>query len=369
MANKRLFLIVALLFLLASCGSKITPGQKVEAAQESVSGVKTALVQKQKITDEYEASGLTKSKNIAAIAAKVMGTITSMRVEPGQTVKKGQVLVTIESADAQAKVDQAKEGLLAAEKAAGMASEEKTLTATTAGRMGKLYEERAISRQEMDEMQAKQNMTSLKLDQAQADVSRMKAALQEAKNYYGYSTITSPISGIVAYKKADAGTLAVPGTPLLQVEETVYQAETSLDERFWGKIRIGQKLDVSVPSKNYEGRASVVEISPAIDPQTRSFSLKLSMPPSVTGGQYVKVLVPDGERDAVLVPKEAIVSRGELRFVYVINPQHILELRAIRTGKERAGFIEALSGLQGGEHVAVSDLLRLKEGMRVVEAG
>ncbi|MDA8169545.1 MAG: efflux RND transporter periplasmic adaptor subunit [Nitrospiraceae bacterium] len=358
------------LALLASCGKKIEPGQTA-AKRPVVGGVQTAVVEEKTVPQEYETSGSIKSKNLAMVASKLMGAVTSVRVDRGQMVRKGELLMTIEAADARQKEEQARQGLDEARKAVSMASEQKALADTTYGRYRKLYEEKAVAGQEFDEISTRRQVAALQLEQAQSALGRAKAGLKEAEAYVGYSVVRSPINGVVIEKKVDVGSMAAPGMPLVSIEEPVYQVEVSLDERFYGKIKRGSRISIEVPSTGAKETLKVSEVTPQIDPATRSFAVKASVPSAggLQGGLYVKVYVPDGQRQAILVPDGAVRHRGQLDFVYVAGKDGVVELRAIRTGREYDGYVEALAGLAPGERVVASGFDRVSEGVVLKEAG
>lgn len=353
---------VSVVMLVASCGDKVGPGSE-KVQRRTVQGVRTALVRMAEVPSLYETSGLIESKNSSLVAAKVMGTITSVRVTRGQRVSKGQVLLTIEAADAAQKVAQAEQGYLEAVKAAKMADEQKTLADVTFGRYKKLHDEKALSDQEFDEVSTRRTMAALQAGQAAAAVAQARSALAEARTYLGYATVRAPISGLVVDRKVDAGSMSTPGTPLVELEEPDYRVTVSLDERFWGKVKPGAPITVGLPGGRDE-TVPVTEVTPRIDPATRTFTVKARLPYSaeLQGGLYVKILVPEGQKQAVTVPAAAIGRRGQIDFAYVVGSGGVLQLRAVRTGRRYGDQLEVLSGLNPGERVTVSDFDNLSDG-------
>lgn len=363
------FLALVTLPLLASCGRGSTP-ERPGAQRPVVTGVKTAVVNMMPIPTLYETSGVVESKNSSLVAAKVMGTVTSMRVDRGQVVRKGQVLLTIEAADAHEKVAQAEQGLEQALQAKKMADQENALAQSTFDRYKKLYDQKAIAQQEFDEMSTRQRMAVLKQQAAAAAVAQARAALAEARTYLGYTVVRAPINGIVVDKKVDTGSMATPGTPLVVIEEPSYRISASLDERFLGQVKKGTPVVVDMPGEAGSKTYPISQVTPGVDPATRTFNIKIALPYSagLQSGLYVKLDVPRGQRNAVMAPKAAIGKRGQLDFVYVVGQGGVLQLRAIRTGQEYDGYVEALSGINAGERVTVSDFDRLGEGVAIREA-
>ncbi len=375
MRQNRLLLYIlpaVVLAALASCSNKIHPGS-AGVKRTVVEGVAASVAQSGEIPGLYQASGQVESRNSAMIAAKVMGAITSVRVERGQTVRRGQILLTIDDSDLRQKADQARQALAGAEKAAAMAKEDATLSETTFNRYKKLYDEKALSGQEFDEISAKRSVAQLQLQQANAAVAQARAAVKEALAYLGYSVLRSPINGIVVDRKVDAGSMATPGMPLIQVEEPVYRLAIPLDERFSGKIKVSSTIEYVDPVTGKRGPIRITQVVPAIDPATRTFMVRADLPPSeyasLRSGLYVRCFVPDGTITAVTVPSDAVRTRGQLQFVYVIGKDGVIEFRAVRTGAVEKDRTEIVSGVSAGEKVAVSGFDRISDGMALANSG
>jgi multidrug efflux pump subunit AcrA (membrane-fusion protein) len=100
----------------------------------------------------------------------------------------------------------------------------------------------------------------------------------------------------------------------------------------------------------------VVQIVPAADPSSRSFLVKVELPatPDIRSGLFGRARFQRGQRDALLVPRTAVVNRGQLQGVYVLGPDKLATLRYITLGKPDADRMEVLSGLQGGEQVVAN---------------
>ena len=114
-----------------------------------------------------------------------------------------------------------------------------------------MYEEKAISRQEMDQFETQKRVAGLEYERVQEMVNRAAAGLAEAKIYLGFTRVTSPVKGVVTEKKTEVGSMAVPGMPLLTVESTAgFQAEIAVDESLSGRLKIGAPVLVSIEALN-----------------------------------------------------------------------------------------------------------------------
>ena len=355
--------------LLVSCGGKIGPGS-VKVQRKTVEGVKTAFVRQMTVPSLFNTSGMVESRNSSLVAAKIMGAVTSVRVNRGDRVRKGQILLTIEAAGAGQQVDQARQAVQEARDAAKMADQQAALAGVTYSRYKKLHDEKAVTGQEFDEVSTRRAVARAGASQAKAALARAEAALAAARTYLGYATVRSPINGIVAEKKVDVGSMATPGTPLLVIEEPDYRIVAALDEHLLGKVKPGLPVTVQIPSAGIEDTVPITRVTPYVDPATRTFTVRARLPysPNLQGGLYAKILVPQGMKEAVMAPAAAIGRRGEIEYAFVAGKDGVLELRAVRTGNTYKDYVEVLSGLEPGDRVTVSDFDNLSQGLRLVTA-
>ncbi len=364
---KRLGMIIWLvlgLSVLAGCGEK-GGGGAGRLERHVVEGIRTAVVSSSPARDYYETTGTLKAVNTSMVAAKVMGVATTIHVKEGQSVKKGDILLEISSPDINAKVRAAREGVEEALRGVKMAEEGKKLAEATFERFKALYEERAVSEQEFDEVKTRKRLAVLRYEQALQGLGRAKAMLEEAESFLGYTVIRSPLDGMVAAKMIDIGSMTAPGTPLFVVEGGSYLVETPVNESMIGRIEEGMTVDLSIDSVGLTTTGRVTTVVRRVDPLTRTFIVKVRPDDGsegFRGGLFARVSFPVGESPRVLVPLEAVVKRGQMRGVYVVDGKGILALRFVRTGKEADGKVEILSGLDEGEMIVVSGTEKAVDG-------
>jgi RND family efflux transporter MFP subunit len=283
--------------------------------------------------------GTVRAKLRSVVEAKVSGRIDQMLVVPGQTVKAGDMLAQLDAREIQAQCDQA----LAVRKQA-----ESDLKRAT-----DLFGQKILSQSEFDNAQSKFIVAD--------------AAATAAKTMLGYTKITAPFDGVITRKYADVGDLAVPGKPLLEIEDArALRLEADVPEALIGKIKLGDKLAVRVEAVGGELEGVVSELSPAADPNSRTFLVKLDLPtrPGLRAGQFGRVAIPVGEAGALRVPASAVVQRGQMEIVLVVaNGQ--ARLRLVRTGKRVGDEVEVVSGLEAGEQVVVDGAAGLIDGQPV----
>jgi len=283
--------------------------------------------------------GTVRSKQRAVIEAKVSGRLLQYRADPGQVVKSGEVLATLDVEEIRAKCAQAKAVLDQAQR--------------DLGRQQQLINSKATSQQE--------------LDAAAARVKVAAASVNEAETMLGYASVTAPFDGVVTRKFADVGDLAMPGKPLMEIEApSVLRFETDLPESLLDRVKLGATLPVTLPSLAKPLNATLSEISPVADALSRTFLVKLDLPDAagLRPGQFGRVAVPIAEARLLLVPRRAVLKRGQMEVVFVVSENHAA-LRLVKTGKALAEKLEILSGLEPGEAVVTSDASLLTDGQSV----
>lgn len=341
---------VALSLMFVGCSGE---QQTVSAAPETVSNVSVVSAQTANIPDVVEAAGTLRAAQTSQIAAQMMGSIVEIRVREGDHVERGQVLVVIDDAQPRAALDRATAADLAAQQEISASESESSLAEATFKRYQTLYDRKSVSPQEFDEIKAHYQAADARHEMARAGLAQARAVLQQARTALSYTHIVAPFDGLVTEKKTDVGTLASPGMPILTIEDLRrYRLEATVNETDLRYVRPGQPVSVWIDALGQrELKGKVIEIVPAADPASRSFLVKIELPsdPAVRSGLFGRAQFTRGERTALLVPRAAIVERGQLQGVYVLDQNRIAGLRYITLGKPTAQQVEVLAGVQPGE--------------------
>jgi RND family efflux transporter MFP subunit len=219
--------------------------------------------------------------------------------------------------------------------------------------------ERAIA--EGQAVQARRQQVLARIEGAEAEIAGAGAQRQHTR-------IHAPIAGIVTARHAEVGAVAAPGAPLLTLEDgRRYWLEADVPESHIAGLRPGQSLQVAVEAAGIAGTAPVREILPAADPGTRTTLARLDLPasPRLRSGQFGRVWIPAGHRQAIRVPRQAVAERGQLEGVYAVGPDGIARFRLVRTGTEREGHVEILSGLTAGEQIVVAGVDTVRDGVKI----
>lgn len=364
--SKLLFLISAIALGLAGCSGEKT---QLAAKPETVRNVAVLSVQSANLPDVFEAVGTVRADQTSVLASQMMGNIVEIRVREGDRVQRGEVLALIDATQPRASLDRATAALSASQQQLVAAESDLALAESTLKRYQTLYERKSVSPQEFDEVKARQQAALARRDMAQAEQAQAKAALLQAQSAFEYTRIRAPFDGIVTEKKADTGMLASPGTPILTVEDVVHhRLEATINESDLRYVRIGQPAPVFIDALGDVPRqGKIAEIVPAADPASRTFLLKLSLPIDnrLRSGLFGHAQFPRGERTSLLIPRSAIIERGQLRGVLVLDDNLVASLRYVTLGKAAGEQIEVLAGLQGGEHLVAAPDGRELDGKRI----
>ena len=373
---RSLLLIATAAGFLAACGSN---GRHPAEPGPLITGVQTETVHLESVPQAYQSAGTIHSANTAILAAQLGGTVREIRVNAGDHVKRGQLLAVLDDRSAQAQMQGAEAGVN--EAVQGEAEVEQGLKAATADRQFAeatfnrykgLLAKNSLSRQEFDGAEARYqaalaNERSMEAKKQQVLARQQQARSQQdsARTYLSFSRIDSPLDGVVTAKSVDAGTVVMPGTPVLTVEETTrYRLEASLPEEYLPSAKTGARISISTEHGQFEGR--VAEVVPAADVTSHTFMVKIDLPHDCNcrSGEYGQASFPIGEAKRLAVPSSAVLDHGELQGIFVVGADGNVEYRLVKTGITFGNRVAILSGVAAGEKVAISQIDRLRDGAR-----
>ncbi|MGC2831885.1 MAG: efflux RND transporter periplasmic adaptor subunit [Candidatus Acidiferrum sp.] len=342
------------------------------APPETVRNISVMVAQATMVTDWIEAVGTVRAAQTSQVSSQATGNIAVISAHEGDRVKNGQVLAIIDDAQPRSAVEQAVAAANAAEKEVSAADSDLTLAGTTLKRYQQLYEKKSVSPQEFDEIKARYQSADARRDMAKAGLAQANAALTQSKTSLGYTRIRAPFAGVVTERKADAGALASPGMALFTMEDTRnYRLEVTVDESDLRLLHEGQVASIMIDALgNSPLSGKVVQIVPAADPASRSFLVKIGLPADsrLRSGLFGTARFARGQRATLLIPRAALVERGQLQGIYVVDSNQIAQLRYITLGKIKGEQIEVLSGLQAGERLAAAPAGQELGGKRIVTA-
>ena len=366
MKSKFLLLMPVALWL-AGCGE--TPKTTQPSSQASPIAVSVINASNETWPLLYEATGTVRAQTSAVISAKMSAYVREVKVQTGDRVREGQLLVTLDSRDldvgskhAEAARDEVRADMPEADSAIVAARANLDLAQVTFNRMQELLQKKSISNQEFDEATAKLKAAQAALEMTKARRtqldSRLATAEQEVRSAgvtRTYAEVTAPFAGVVVAKSVEPGNLAMPGAPLLTIErEGAYRLEASVDESHLSAIRVGESVSVSLDGLDHAIAAQVSEIAPAVDAASLAYTVKINLPASssLRSGLFGRADFQLGNRSLLAIPASAIVERGQLQSVFVVN-DGIARTRLITTGERVKDRVEVLSGLTPGEKLVL----------------
>ena len=315
-----------------------TADKEKEEAQieESAVAVKVATATPQivDLTEVYTSEILPYKENDITPAAQGLH-IDEIRVDVGDNVRAGQVLVTLD----QTTLKQQELNLATIE--------------DNYNRMKPVHEVGGISDQQMTQLKN------------QLDLQR-----EIVENLRKNSVIKSPISGVVTARNFESGDLfaSMPILHIMQINQLKVMANVS--ETYYPNVKVGQKVTISVdiyPDEVFEGTVS--RINPALDAATRTFGVEITIPNSnlrLRPGMYARTTFNMGQRESIMIDDVAVQKQAgsSERYVYVIK-DGVAEYRFVRDGRRVGNLIEILDGLSAGEQVATTSFTRLANGKKV----
>jgi RND family efflux transporter MFP subunit len=364
--NKVLFPVLFLALGFSACSNESKPVQQAPVVVRNISLI---AVQKQNVPDVLEAVGTVRAAQTTTLASQMMGNLVDLRAREGDHVQRGQILAVIDDSQPRASLDRVTAAESASQQQLTAANSEFALADSTLKRFQTLYERKSVSPQEFDEVKTRQQAAAARRDMARAEQEQAQAAVAQAKTTLEYTRIRSPFDGVVTEKKLDSGALASPGMPIFTVEDVRhYRLEAAINEGDLAFARIGQSVQVLIDALGTsEIRGKVTEIVPAADPASRSFLIKVDLPsdPRLRSGLFGRVQLSRGQRPSLLVPQTAVVERGQLQGVFVLDQNKVATLHYVTLGKPTQGNVEILAGLQDGDRLVASPGSLELDGKRI----
>ena len=354
---KKTYTILTLLvsLILASCGNE----DKTNVADNSPAiTVKVNQVEANGNSPFLSASGKIQAKNSADLSTRMMGYVNKVHVNVGDQVRKGQLLVSINNADLQAKKAQVNAGITEATAAFNNAQKDYN-------RFKNLFASNSASQKEMDDITANFEMAKARLEAA----NQMK---NEINAQFTYSNISAPFNGIITGKNIKVGDMANPGMPLISIETPgAFEVIAMVPETEISSIKTGITVDVLVKSINKSLKGKVTEVSTSAKNTGGQYLVKIDLDETesnILSGMFATVQFPVERKAAtamVLVPTDAIVKNGQLSGIYTVSQSNTALLRWLRLGRTFGNQVEVLSGLNADEAYIVSAEGKLFNGAKI----
>jgi membrane fusion protein (multidrug efflux system) len=323
----RLAALAVLFAGVGGCGRQ--EAAPASAAPPALPSVVVTSVEQAERPLEIEALGTARAMDAVEITSRVTNVVETIAFEDGQFVEAGDVLIRLDSDEAQADLALA-EAALAESRSQYRRSKE-------------LFESRTVSESRMVELEAK----------LRADESRLQAASARL----ALTVIQAPFSGHVGLRRVSVGSLVTPGTVITTLDDdSVVRLDVSVPERFRA---------AAYPDTVFNG--TLTALDSRVDPVTRSMTVRATVPNPdgrIRSGMFVSVRLVGGPRSVMIVPEESLVPEGENQYVFVLENDRVSK-REVTLGQRRPGEVEILAGVEVGERVVVEGTQKIADGVQV----
>lgn len=366
------FVLAAAVMITAGCSLKSGTAAQGEDGKKPAVQVAVQQVKRMEIKRTLTLSGEVEPLQAVTAASKISGRVAAVPVDVGSQVNAGDVLFRLDDSEAAAQVAQAEAAVEVALANLDVAGKNKESAAAQLERYRQLYEQGAISKDTYDTYK-------LKYDQAASGVP--EATLKQSQSTLAYqrfqlenSVVNSPVAGVVSQRNVEPGEMVSPTTQAVRVVDlSAVKVKVNVGEKEVGKIREGQQVDVRVPSARAEPfQGTVSSISPSADPKAKTYpvEVRLDNPGGlIKEGMYAEVaFVVETLPDALAVPVDALVPKGDRQVVFVLKGDQVEEL-AVDPGISDGKFQAVRQGLAEGDKVVVKGQQGLTGGTKVAVPG
>lgn len=318
-------------------------------AQRPPTSVFVTPVKQTLFVDEIEALGTLQSNENVDLTSTVTERVTQINFDDGQRVKQGDILVEMDAAQEIAEKIEERSRIDEAQR--------------LVERLRPLVERGAASQSELDQR-------TRELQTAEARLKAIQSRIDERR-------IIAPFDGVVGLRNLSVGALATPGTLITTLDDDrVMKLDFSVPEIYLATLRPG--IQIQAQASAYPGqlfKATVHSVDSRVDPTTRSIQARALLnneDRSLHAGMLMQTVLRKQPRQALTVPEEAILIRGDQPFVMVAveaKGKTTVERRPIEIGARRQGEAEILSGVKAGERVIHHGVLKVQPGAEVTIQG
>jgi len=380
--------MLAMVGALSSCSRG---NEQVQASGPAVTVGVTKVVNRSLGRDITLSSELVPFQEID-VYAKQSGFVKKLMVDYGTHVKAGQLMAILQIPELEAQLQEDQAEIKNASNQVSRAQHElyryqaqyKALHLQYT-RLNEVFQSQPgiVAQQEVDDAQGKDLAASSQVDAgqaaleaAQSQMSVARARLAHDQSLFDYSRITAPFPGVVTERYANLGTLVQAGTtsstaiPIVKLsEDDLFRLVIPVPESYVRYIKIGDRVDVRVPSLNRTFPGKVARFSVDVREDTRTMHTEVDVQNRdrvLIGGMYADAdLTLEHKEDIPSVPLQAVNDEGDKTTVFVVDANHQIVDRPVSLGLQTATDAEVVSGLSAGEQVVVSDRSGLKAGEKV----
>lgn len=301
--------------------------------------------------------GSVEARTVSLVASEVEGSVTALAAREGQTVRKGQLVVELRHEHLELQLEAAEAQLREAEARLRQAKIKKD-------RFQELFDSEVLSRGQLDDSLSEFEAWRGRVDSLEAEISRIELDIDR-------SMVKAPFAGVVVSERTEVGEWVGKGDPVIELM-SLYDLEISIDvpERYFRNINPGATATVSFESlPGFEVHGRISTVIPRANPQARTFPVKIRVKNEkgrIGVGMLAKVSFAAGESyHATVVPKDAVITRGEQRFVYLLGTDDTVQRVSVETGPGVGAWVAVHGQLEPGDKVVTRGNERLRPGQKV----
>lgn len=304
-----------------------------------------APVKLQSFADSVEALGTTKANETVVITADTAEKVTAIHFDDGQQVKQGDLLVTLDKGE-----------------------EEAALGAAQA-----MLSEAQSSYQRAKGLQNNSALSKGTLQERLAELKQSEAGIEEVNSRLEKRDITAPFDGILGLREVSVGTLVQPGDMITTIDDlSQIKVDFDVPAVYLSTLTSGMPVIGKVEAfGDREFQGTVRTVNTQVDPVTRTVKVRAIIPNQdgvLKPGLLMSVTLLKNERQALLIPEEALVKRGADNFVYRVaekDGKTIAQQQKIEIGSRRPGVVEVLSGLNQSDQIVTHGIIKIADGAEI----
>jgi RND family efflux transporter MFP subunit len=376
---KSTFLVPAVLLAAAVAGC--THDESPKGPAGPAVPVSVAAAAEQDLAAPFEAGGVIRAQRVAVIVSRIMADVRAVPVKAGDRVRAGQALVLLDGRELKAHQTRASASQAAVTQSTALAEADRqaaeaalALARLTHQRIADLKAKNSATQGELDEAvanlrgaEARMRVAEARVAEARASIESAAAGASAAEVAASYATLTAPFDGVVTEKRVDPGNMASPGQPLVTVEDDrTFRLEVRLDESRAAFVHAGDQVGVRLDGGSAQVTGRVAEVQRVLD-AGHDFLVKIDVPDgtSLRSGMYGRAVFRGAARRALAVPESAVVRRGQLASVFVVDADSRARLRLVNASEAIDGRVEIRAGVLAGERVVLAPPPALVDGSPV----
>lgn len=344
--------------LLTACGAKDgEAANESEKKEQPPTLVTVTQVKNQAVETTEVALGSLEGLIDPTIAAEVAARVIKVHVNPGQLVKQGQLLATLDATDFAMQRSEAQAEIARIQ--ALLENQAKIVARNQA-----LVDKNFISQNAVDNDVAQQRVLKQQLEAAKARVSSINHNSSKGR-------VIAPVSGTIEQKLVDTGDFVQVGDPIVQiVSKQKLRAHLPFPEHIGAQLKPGLKVRLTTPTSDKSVDSVIHELKPMITEDNRTVDViadVLNAPGWQPGASVTGTVILGEQKAAMMIPEQSLVLRPAGEVVYVVR-DNIAYQAVVKTGARQDGLIELLEGLNANDTIVVDGAGFLTDGAPVTVA-